>query len=234
MFPMLRPSFKHVSMNQNRVPSTTEFERVIKRTGRGQYSSGHVFYTDQNAAILEANNIRTLLIVRDPRDVVTSHYNYVTDKNTSHRLHRHYNSLESDSDRLLASIRGVSGEHSRDGDALESIGEWMDNFLEWIDTEYTQIIRFEDLIGPKGGGTKSSQLESVRTIATHLNVELTHKTVEHIADNTFSTESSTFRKGLIGDWVNHFEPVHVEAFKDEAGDWLVDLGYEADDDWSVE
>jgi len=231
---MLRPSFKHVSMNQNRDASSSEFERKVGKTGRGQYTSAHVFHTEANAEILEANDITALLIVRDPRDVVTSHYHYVTEKNPSHRFHEYYNSLDDDRDRLLASIRGVSGEQSADEKPLESIGEWMDSFLGWMDKEYNQVVRFEDLIGPRGGGDKESQVETVRTIAAHLDVELAEEEVQYVADNTFSTDSSTFRKGLIGDWENNFDPEHVAAFKDEAGDWLVELGYEDDLDWTAE
>jgi hypothetical protein len=233
LFPMLRPSFDHVSMNQNRRASTSELERKIANIGRGQYTSGHVFYNETNADILEAHDIRSLLIVRDPRDVVTSHFHYVTSKNTSHRLHEYYADLETDHDRLLASIRGVPGEFSDDGKPLESVGEWMDSFLGWMDEEYTQVVRFEDLIGPHGGGDKAAQRETVRTIASHIDVELSPETIDRVADNTFSTDSSTFRKGLIGDWQNYFEPEHVEAFEDEAGEWLVELGYEPDHHWTV-
>lgn len=232
-FPMLRPSFEHVSMNQNRVKSTDEVSRKMASTGRGQFTSGHVFYTDENASLLEQNDITSLLIVRDPRDVVTSHYHYVTDKNQSHRLHGYYNRLQDNRSRLMASIRGVSGEHSDDGKPLESIGEWMDNFLGWTDTGYTHIVRFEDLIGPQGGGDRELQIETVQSIADHLNVSLSYEEVEQVAQNTFSTDSSTFRKGLIGDWRNNFETEHVAAFKDEAGDWLIKLGYEEDTDWTV-
>ncbi|TKX61655.1 hypothetical protein EXE48_07595 [Halorubrum sp. ASP1] len=232
-FPMLRPCFKHVSMNQNRIPSTEEFSKKIAKTGRGQYTTGHVFYSRENAEILKRNDIISLLIVRDPRDIVTSHYHYVTDKNPSHRLHDYYNALDDDETRLMASIQGVSGEQSEDGKPLESIGEWMDRFLGWTEPEYTHLVRFEDLIGPQGGGDKESQLETVRSIADHLEVSLSEEELYHVADNTFSTGSSTFRKGLIGDWENSFGPEHVAAFKDQADDWLIELGYEDDSDWGV-
>jgi len=232
-FPMLRPSFEHVSMNANRRPGIDEFERKIGATGPGQYTSGHSFYSDERASILEAADVRSVLIVRDPRDVVTSHFHYVTEKNTTHRLTDHYQSLDDDHERLMASIRGVDGAYTRDGDPLESIGEWMDRFLGWHDTAYTQVVRFEDLIGPKGGGDRERQRETVRMIADHLGVDLTPDTVDEVARNTFSADSKTFRKGLIGDWQNHFTDEHVAAFKEETGDWLVELGYEPDGDWNV-
>ena len=45
--------------------------------------------------------------------------------------------------------------------------------------------------------------------------------------------SSHYRRGQSGDWVNHFEPVHVEAFKERYNDLLLLLGYETDPDWSL-
>jgi hypothetical protein len=40
-----------------------------------------------------------------------------------------------------------------------------------------------------------------------------------------------YRKGVAGDWRNHFEPVHVEYFKRNYNDLLLSLGYETDPHW---
>jgi hypothetical protein len=40
-----------------------------------------------------------------------------------------------------------------------------------------------------------------------------------------------YRKGVAGDWRNHFEPVHVESFKRNYNDVLLRLGYETDPHW---
>lgn len=234
LFPMLRPSFDHITMNYNRRSTTRELERKAAKTKRGQYTSGHVFYNADNAAIVEERDLTMPLIVRDPRDIVTSHFHYVTEKHPEHRLHEHYVSLPDNDARLMASIRGVDGKLTDDGDPLESIGKWMDEFLSWREKSYVTIIRFEDLIGPNGGGTSSSQFKVVMQLADHLDVSLSDSEVERIGAKVFSTDSSTFRKGLIGDWQNHFESEHVAAFKDEAGDWLVELGYEGGRDWTLE
>jgi hypothetical protein len=42
---------------------------------------------------------------------------------------------------------------------------------------------------------------------------------------------SHFRKGVPGDWRNHFGDRHVRAFKDRYNDLLLKLGYETDPDW---
>ena len=42
---------------------------------------------------------------------------------------------------------------------------------------------------------------------------------------------SHFRKGVPGDWVNHFTPEHKLVFKERFNDVLVKLGYEEDSSW---
>src|SRR5581483_5242515 len=42
---------------------------------------------------------------------------------------------------------------------------------------------------------------------------------------------SHYRKGVLGDWVNHFTPRHRRAFKERYGELLVHLGYETGMDW---
>jgi hypothetical protein len=45
--------------------------------------------------------------------------------------------------------------------------------------------------------------------------------------------ASHYRKGVAGDWVNHFDEVHVRAFKDRFEGLVPKLGYEPDDDWAA-
>ena len=44
-------------------------------------------------------------------------------------------------------------------------------------------------------------------------------------------KSHTFRSGKTGGWKQHFTDEHKDLFKEVAGDLLVRLGYEQDNDW---
>jgi hypothetical protein len=46
--------------------------------------------------------------------------------------------------------------------------------------------------------------------------------------------ASHYRKGVGGDWVHHFEEIHVERFKERWNGLLLRLGYEHDADWQGE
>ncbi len=50
---------------------------------------------------------------------------------------------------------------------------------------------------------------------------------------TIGTEDvkSHYRKGVAGDWKNHFKAEHIESFKEKYSNLLVKLGYEKDDNW---
>jgi hypothetical protein len=45
--------------------------------------------------------------------------------------------------------------------------------------------------------------------------------------------ASHYRKGVAGDWVNHFSPVHVDAFEQRHPGLLQQRGYESSDDWGA-
>jgi hypothetical protein len=45
---------------------------------------------------------------------------------------------------------------------------------------------------------------------------------------------SHYRKGVAGDWRNHFQSRHVAFFKERYGDLLLKLGYERDADWDCD
>lgn len=45
--------------------------------------------------------------------------------------------------------------------------------------------------------------------------------------------TSHYRKGVAGDWANHFRPEHVAEFKRRYGALLVKLGYERDESWGL-
>lgn len=232
LFPMLWPSYRQFSMKFNRRKDGTELlQRIVNRTKKGQYSSGHIFYSEKNSKILEDANFKVLFIIRDPRDVVISHFHWVTELNTIHRLHKYYKNLPDNDARLIASIKGIPGKYADDGKEFEGIGVWFNRFMPWLEKPYTLFIKFEDIIGPLGGGDQKKQFETIKNIAEHLELEVEEQTLKFISENTYFKKARTFRKGTIGDWKNHFNSENKELFKEICGDWLIKMGYEKDKSW---
>jgi hypothetical protein len=96
-------------------------------------------------------------------------------------------------------------------------------------------VRYEDLL--------TRPEEEVRRLLEFLRAEASEKTVKRCV-NAASFEklskgrtrgqedpTSFFRKGIAGDWSNVFTEQDKVLFKKEAGDLLIQLGYEKDDSW---
>lgn len=85
-------------------------------------------------------------------------------------------------------------------------------------------VRFEDLVGPKGGGSATNQRKAVSRIIAH--VGATGADVERAADAIFNPRSWSFHKGQIGAWREAFSARNLDMFDDLYGDVLDQFGYE--------
>ena len=204
--------------------------RRLDRVGGGCFIPLHLVFTPKRGHLLRDRGFTMILITRDPRDIAVSHFHYVTRQTRRHRLHAYYNALPDDPARLMASIQGIPESSWKGRVRLRDINRRCRVFLDWAD-HGACVVQFEKLVGPLGGGTLEAQHKEIRKIAIHLGIQLDASTLKHIAGNVFYRKSSTFRKGAIGDWVNHMGAEHRAAFKEIAGQLLIELGYEADNDW---
>ena len=207
----------------------TRLDKALRGVNRGQFMTAHFPAAPGLPERLRDRGFRSTLMVRDPRDIVVSHTFYVT-RLQRHFLHRRYNeALRDDAARFLASIRGFPADEF--GAGQESIGRRMEKYLGWIDDPNCRVCRFEDLVGERGGGSAERQRAEIQALAEHVDRPLPEARVGRLVERAWSNRAATFRKGVIGDWRNHFDEAHVQAFKEVAGDVLVRLGYENDLEW---
>jgi sulfotransferase 6B1 len=163
-------------------------------------------------------------IFRDPRDVVVSHVFYVTDMEPRHVHHTYYRSLPDFDARLKVSILGRP-----DADIeFPNIAERFAPYVDWLNHTEVLTIHFEDLI--------NDRVQTLTRIMDHLLTRVPLQSPRQlILDSLESvinpTKSPTFRSGKTGEWKKHFTDEHKRIFKDAAGDLLVRLGYEQNNDW---
>lgn len=197
----------------------------------GQYATAHLLYSDSIAVALQAWNIVLLSIVRDPRDIAISFVKYVAGLE-SHYLFPAYQRLSFD-EQLMTTIVGIPTPLSKYVPyipTLMDIGAMVAAFLPWSRQRNVYTTTFEKLVGSQGGGSQREQAIELRNIARHIGLDCTEAELAQVAEHIFGG-SATFRKGTIGDWRNHFSPEHRAAFKQVAGQLLIDLGYETDPNW---
>lgn len=95
------------------------------------------------------------------------------------------------------------------------------------------LIKFEDLIGSKGGGSDLKQEQTIKKIVDFVGKNVTAKEIHALQEELFGG-TLTFRKGQIGDWKNHFKAEHVEAFLPVFQTFLECFGYENNSNWADE
>ena len=197
----------------------------LKRVPEGVIGWGYVEATEENASFLTGSGRVNYFIYRDPRDMLVSQVFFATDMHEEHGMHEHYNSLPDFGERLKVAITGVD----KDGLKMVSVKERYEGVFQWLEQKDVLCLRFEDLINNRDAALNVMLDEVEKTgyqIPTPREQALT-VLIEAIQPR----KSHTFRSGKTGGWKEYFAEEHKKLFKDVAGDLLVQLGYEKNNDW---
>jgi sulfotransferase 6B1 len=194
------------------------FEKIVQGLRPGQLLVAHLPFRPEWGEVLAAAGVRTLVMVRDPRDVAISEAHFIAGQ-PDHWMHEAFRAAPDTRSRIWLAINGV-GE-------LPSLSQRFPPHMAWRDAG-ALMVRFEDLVGPEGGGSLDVQLGTLRRIYEHVGLPLDDQLLLRIRDGLFSDRSPTFRRGAIGQWRAAFDEETTELFNREAGDLLPVLGYSAD------
>jgi sulfotransferase 6B1 len=187
-------------------------------------ASAHLFARPEAVERVCSSRFVPYFIFRDPRDVVVSHVFYVTDMEARHVHHDYYASLPDFASRLAVSILGRPGA----GMEFPDIAARFAPYLGWLDKPEVLALHFEELIDDRAG--------ALNRILDHLLGRVPLRAprpqiVEALETSINPKRSPTFRSGKTGEWRKHFTGEHKRIFKEVAGDLLVHLGYEKDENW---
>jgi hypothetical protein len=224
--PLVDPGFgpiRTVTVNgRTRLPE--EIQADLRRLQPGNITLSYLHATPENQAFLNRPNWASFFIYRDPRDLLVSHVFYATDLNPNHAMHAYYQGISMD-ERLNTAITGIQ----RDGLSLPSVRTRYERILGWLEVPCVMSLRFESLILER---EKTIQAMLHHFEAAGYTLTIPHAEAERrLAAAIDPKKSPTFRKGKVGNWQEYFTPHHKRLFKEVAGDLLVRLGYEQDNDW---
>lgn len=208
-----------------------------------------------------AEDIKGFHVVRDPRDMcVSAYFSHLHSHPTEDwpELVGHRQKLEqlSEDEGLLAEIefRRLHFDQMNSWDySLDNILELrMEDLTAWPYEGMLEIFEFLGAIDHGDDALSIMTLIKERSIH-HLGKRLGVGSVARdkispvellaiVYDNRFEKKAGKrkkgvenarhhYRKGVAGDWVNHFKKEHVELFKANYNDLLLKLGYEEDEDW---
>ncbi|WP_416970786.1 hypothetical protein [Streptomyces sp. 4F14] len=153
---------------------------------------------------LDTGSPRILFNYRDPRDVLVSMVNFLSGESgrgvghfTDHRLYRDIlRTARNVGERLTIALTDPCFPGA---DAFER-GLWL------LRHPAVCKVSFEDLVGPRGGGSRERQRAAV-------------------ADQLFNDRAYSFHRGRIGAWREYFTPEHEELFEERYGAVLDAYGY---------
>jgi hypothetical protein len=198
-------------------------------------------------------------VIRDPRDIIVSSYfshlhSHPTDDWPELVEHRKELQGVDEEEGILVVLDFLS-------DVLDDIGSWHYGDPRVIELKMEDVVRSPEVIfqrvfgalgvmDPSMGRARASLVTALaeakrrrrRAVPVRL-VPLPAAVVEDaVRRHAFEKKAggrrpgsedvrSHYRKGVLGDWVNHFTPKHRRVFKERYGELLVRLGYEMGPDW---
>tara|TARA_B100000676_G_C18029581_1_gene817787 strand:+ start:147 stop:974 length:828 start_codon:yes stop_codon:yes gene_type:complete len=209
------------TLNEQNLSKYGNFESILKKTKQNQILIGHIHHSDKLEALLLNNSIKHILTVRNPKDVLLSRYHYVT-TNPDHFYHKKVSSIKSFEEQLRYCLYG---NYENKNHPYLSINETFSRFTSWDKTN-TLFIKFEELVGAKGGGDFNNQIEVFKKIFNFLDVSLSDKDFEFFAKNIFFKSSPTFRKGKINSWSDNLNEDLIIEINKTLNPLCKSLGYE--------
>ena len=183
-----------------------------------------------------------IVLFRDPRDVYVSYYFYeksLAEKNKKLAINRYIsfgkekNKQKEFADYLAVKLTKLTDPYFTYMQFIES----------WLGRKDVCYVYYE--------GFHKSPKEELMKIIEFLNVGIEKDKLEHAIDyNNFENvtlrkygksrkkgeeESGNFqRKGVVGDWVNHFNKEACDIMNLHMGEAIIQLGYEANNNWANE
>jgi hypothetical protein len=156
-------------------------------------------------------------MIRDPLDILLSRMHYILGLRR-HRLHDFLSRrFDNAADRLQVLVSGNAAEPF-----VRPMRTDLARFARWIGRPGVLTVRFEDLVGARGGGSEPAKRAALEAIASHCGLDPSGL-AEQAAAGAGATP--TLRKGKIGEWRSELPSEVVDAVERECGDLLEAMGY---------
>ena len=210
---------------------TKEHLRKLVKGGHAHKSfikeAGEILKTHKSVREID-QDLPIIYLVRDGRDVMTSYYHYEYAYKRGQKIFEPGMPLKSRLHRARWKLQTtfVKSDFSQ---YLRKRGpEWGEHVMDWLESEQISIIKYEDMIENTSG--------ALRALYTKLGLDAESTVIDKAVDvfcfdrmtgrNAGKEEKGAFfRKGVAGDWINHFSKDDEEYFESVSGAALKRLGY---------
>lgn len=179
--------------------------RVVETMPNGSFIIDHVPYSSLLMHWLQKRRVKVVTLIRNPYDFVVS---------LSHHLKRHpRENVPADlSLHALQHHITLATETDAEGQILPPLlKRYLRRFEGWVADERAHVLRFEEVIGPRGGGAFSTQLAAGIALCAHLGVHKDAAAIAQAMTLSFNPSVALFRKGQIFSWKAEMMPNTAKA-----------------------
>lgn len=197
--------------------SRTALHRMLRRATDRSFFTAHVGYSTALLDAVVRHHIQPIVVFRDPRAVLVSFVHYVAQRK-EHVLNREFAALPVP-EQFEAVLHGRRFEKAY----LESLRTRCLALEGWRSSPDTLKIRFEDLVGTRGGGSDDLQRGTLLRLAESLRIP--GPPIDRVVEELFGPGRHTFRKGQVASWQEELPAETLRAVEREVGDILERWGY---------
>jgi len=190
---------------------------LLKRIRDRQYITAHVGYIEDLLWAVKRHGFRVIVVIRDPRAVVSSMVPYIL-RSRWHPLHSLFVKLSVEECYRIA-YQG----YFDDKIAFPSIVNKYLAVEPWIRSDDVLVVKFEELVGAKGGGSDELQTNILEELCSHVRISLNY--LPTIKEHLFGPSRSTFRKGQVNSWKEEIPSALQERMNIELKNLLARWGY---------
>ena len=94
----------------------------------------------------------------------------------------------------------AGGYATQAGVEIKSFADVYRSMIAWQNEPNCLFVRFEDLIGAKGGGSDEKQRDTIKRIASYLGIPCAHRNIDDKIKAIYDPSARTFRSGKIDGW----------------------------------
>ncbi len=219
------------------------FNQYIEYLKPGECRAWHYHWSQERSDMVNRIGAKVVFLYRDPRAQVSSNLHYIMDT-PQHPLHKMFKEhLGSDRERILRLMNGLTDEEYEvflaagnrisptlhDHQLLRNrsgVNNLYGFYEGWLEDQAVFKMRFEDIIGPSGGGDRRIQMHVIGKLMHFTGVKDDALDPEALASQLFYIKAATFRKGRIDSWREELLPELQEEFAQKNKDLLALWGYE--------
>jgi hypothetical protein len=195
------------------------FERVLDGLAAmpdNAYLHGHLVFDPELHRRVREAGVSIIFLYRDPRASLASLAHFILDKGEPASL----------AQRLPGRDLGTVLRFLIEGDAeTPPFDDFYAPYEGWKDAEGVTVVRFEDIIGPHGGGSTGIQLAVLSSLASQIGWQGEPERLAAAIGRTFNPGAGTFRRGTIDGWRGDLRALRGMTYWDRIRTLARDWGY---------